>query len=47
MAEREVAGYREMSAAAPTTLQFPDISADLEEWKLGGFDQMEAGWANI
>lgn len=47
MAEQEVAGCRGMSAAAPTTLESPDVSADLEEWKLGGFDQMEAGWASI
>lgn len=36
-----------ISAAAPTTLEFPDISADLQQWKFWGFDQMEAGWASI
>lgn len=37
----------EVSAAAPTTLEFPDISDDLEQRKFWGFDQMEAGWASI
>lgn len=37
----------EISAAAPTTLEFPDISADLEQWKFRSFDQMDAGWASL
>lgn len=28
------------------TQEFPDISADVEQWKLSGFDQMGAGWAS-
>lgn len=45
MAKKEVTAGGVCSCSNHTQ-EFPAISADLEEWKLWGFDQMEAGWAS-